>query len=80
MVFKYIYCIKHAYKFLLRKQVGFRAFFDAWVKVFLVHLVADPRISQPGGEGELLGSGDCFDDPPHTRGCFWCERLHVDHN
>ena len=33
---KYVYCIKHAYKFVLREQVGLRPFFDACVKVFLV--------------------------------------------
>ena len=33
---KYIYCIKHAYKFLLREQVGLRLSFDACVNVFLV--------------------------------------------
>ena len=36
---KYVYCIKHAYEFLLREQVGFlRPFFDACVNVFLVYL------------------------------------------
>ena len=34
---KYVYCIKHAYKFLLREQVGLRPFFDACVNVFLVY-------------------------------------------
>ena len=33
---KYIYCIKHADKFLLREQVGYAAVFDACVNVFLV--------------------------------------------
>ena len=33
---KNVYCIKHAYKFDLREQVGLRPFFDACVKVFLV--------------------------------------------
>ena len=32
----YVCCIKHAYKFLLRKQVELRPFFDACVNVFLV--------------------------------------------
>ena len=40
---KYVYCIKHAYKFLLREQVGFAAVFDACVNVFLV--IANTRMS-----------------------------------
>ena len=34
---KYVYCIKHAYKFLLREQVGFAAVLDACVNLFLVN-------------------------------------------
>ena len=34
---KYVYCIKHAYKFLLKEQVGFAVVLDACVNVFLVH-------------------------------------------
>ena len=35
---KYVYCIKHAYKFLLREQEGLnlRPFFEACVNVFLL--------------------------------------------
>ena len=33
---EYVYSIKHAYKFLLREQVGLRPFFDACVNVFFV--------------------------------------------
>ena len=36
---EYVYCIKNAYKFLLREQVGLRPFFDACIKVFLVCII-----------------------------------------
>ena len=36
---KYVYCIKQAYKFLLREKWGLRPFFDACVNVFLVVIV-----------------------------------------
>ena len=35
---KYVYCIKHADKFLLREQLGFRPFFDDCVNVYLVYV------------------------------------------
>ena len=38
---KYFYCIKHAYKFLLREQVGLRPFFDACFNVFLVYSIEE---------------------------------------
>ena len=46
MVLNNVYCLKNAYKFLLREQVGFAAVFDACVNVFLVvtltHVHTDP--------------------------------------
>ena len=46
---KYVYCIKHAYKFLMREQVakGLRPFFDACVNVFLVKLNCKHRETLP---------------------------------
>ena len=43
---KYVYCIKHTYKFLLREQVGLQPFFDACVNVFLVMSIMYRKLMQ----------------------------------
>ena len=42
---KYVYCVKHAYKFLLREQVGLAAVFDACINVLLVALLHTQTVS-----------------------------------
>ena len=49
---KYVYCIKHAYNFFLREQVGFAVFFDACVNVFLVSF-SDLKVTHDVTNGSI---------------------------